>query len=144
MLHACTIVARNYLAHARTVAASYREHHPDGRFTVLVMDAPYEHLLRDDDAFDVIEPHQIGLPEGELERMLTLYDVKELATALKPTLLDSMLAGGASAALYLDPDIVVFDAMDVIGELAERTASCSRRTRWSRCPATTASPRSTA
>ena len=52
--------------------------------------------------------------------MLTLYDVKELATALKPTLLDSLLAGGASAAIYLDPDIVVFDALDVIGELAER------------------------
>jgi hypothetical protein len=120
VLHACTIVARNYLAHARTLAASYREHHPGGRFSVLVLDAPYEHLLRDDDAFDVIEPTQIGLPEGELERMLTLYDVKELATALKPTLLDSMLAAGATAALYLDPDIVVFDELDVIGELAAR------------------------
>ena len=85
-----------------------------------MMDAPYEHLLREDDPFHVIEPHQIGLPEGELERMLTLYDVKELATALKPTLLDSMLEAGAAAALYLDPDIVVFDDLEFIGELAER------------------------
>ena len=68
----------------------------------------------------MLEPTQIGLPAGELERMLTLYDVKELATAVKPWLLRSLLDGGASAAVYLDPDIVVFDSLDGIGELAAR------------------------
>jgi hypothetical protein len=39
-VNVCTIVARNYLAHARVIASSFREHHPDRRFWTLILDAP--------------------------------------------------------------------------------------------------------
>ena len=35
-MHACTIIARNYLAHARVLASTYLEHHPEGSFSVLL------------------------------------------------------------------------------------------------------------
>ena len=34
----CTIVARNYLSHARILANSFLAHHPDGEFTTLLID----------------------------------------------------------------------------------------------------------
>jgi len=34
----CTIIAKNYLAHARVLTASFLEHHPAGRCYVLVID----------------------------------------------------------------------------------------------------------
>ena len=38
MITACTIIAGNYLAHARVLAESFFTHHPDGSFTVLVVE----------------------------------------------------------------------------------------------------------
>ena len=37
-MNACTIIAKNYAAFARVLAASFLEHHPDGRFWMLVID----------------------------------------------------------------------------------------------------------
>ena len=38
MLNACTIIARNYYPFARVLADSFFVHHPDGSFTVLIID----------------------------------------------------------------------------------------------------------
>src|SRR5438105_6577176 len=52
--------------------------------------------------------------------MAAIYEVTELATAVKPWLLELLLGRGADAAVYLDPDIEVFAPLDDIGELAHR------------------------
>src|SRR5438105_4745546 len=52
--------------------------------------------------------------------MAAIYEVTELATAVKPWLLELLLGRGADAAVYLDPDIEVFAPLDDIGELARR------------------------
>ena len=88
-----TVVARNYLPQARVLARSFRAHHPDGRVVVLVLDAPGDGL-RDDEPFEVVAPADV-VPAGaqrELRRMITIYNVMELATALKPFLLRHLLA----------------------------------------------------
>jgi glycosyltransferase involved in cell wall biosynthesis len=112
---ACTIVARNYLPHARVLAESFRGHHPDGTFTVLVIDAD-EGELRDE-AFSVLSPYEIGLPRAEIHRMAFIYDLKELATAVKPFLLLRLLAD-CDDVVFFDPDIEVFAPLDDIAELA--------------------------
>ena len=38
VLHACTIVSKNYLSYARVLARSFLDHHPGGRFFVLLVD----------------------------------------------------------------------------------------------------------
>ena len=112
----CTIVAKNYLAHARVLAGSLVEHHPGARFTALVVDA-----TSDDGAepFDVL-PAEALIDRAELRRMATIYDVTELATALKPALLRHLRAQGASRVVYLDPDIEVFSPLAPVVEALAR------------------------
>lgn len=112
-MHAVTIAARNYLAMARTLARSFLTCNPDSRFSVLVVDAlPGE--IPDGDGFDVVTPHELCLDPDEFSRMALLYDVTELSTALKPWALELLLDRGADVAVYLDPDIFVYSALDEV------------------------------
>ena len=114
-MNACTIVARNYLPQARVLAESFREHHPDGRFTVLVIDArPGDGA---NEPFAVLTPYDLGLGRAEVHRMAVIYDVKEFATAVKPFLLGRLLEEDDHA-VYFDPDIEVFTPLDHIAGLA--------------------------
>jgi glycosyltransferase involved in cell wall biosynthesis len=120
-----TVVARNYLPQARVLARSFLDHHPDGRMVALVLDAPGEGL-RDDEPFEVVVPDALfagsgGPPRRELRHMATIYNVMELATALKPFLLRHLVtAAAAPSATYLDPDIEVFAPLDDVAAAAER------------------------
>ena len=108
-VNACTIVARNYLAQARVLARSFFEQHPDGEFTVLVVDGDQPFQPEPGDEFAVFIPTEVGLDERELHRLAVMYDVMELATAVKPWLLKTLLARGATEVTYFDPDIEIFE-----------------------------------
>jgi glycosyltransferase involved in cell wall biosynthesis/SAM-dependent methyltransferase len=115
-MHACTIIARNYLPYARVLAESFSKHHPNARFTTLVLDG-VDDL---DEPFELLSPYEIGIEPDELRRMAMIYDLKELATAVKPWLLRTLLEGGAGEAVYFDPDIAIYQPLDDIGVLAQR------------------------
>lgn len=115
---ACTIIARNYWAHARVLARSLHDHHPDSRLSVLVIDVDEPTLqTASRELFDVVGPEDIGIDRRELHRMAAIYDLLELATALKPWLLRHLAAEGAPV-IYLDPDIEVFAPLDEAWDLA--------------------------
>ena len=116
-MKACTIIARNYLAHARVLAESFLSHHPDSSFTVLVIDAPTS-ASGEGEPFETLLPTQIGLDGEEFRRMTMIYDVLELATAVKPWLLGRLLADGGDVVAYFDPDIEVYAPLDEIERLA--------------------------
>src|SRR3954453_2043844 len=98
-LHACTIIARNYLHFARVLARSFHEHHPGGRFSVLVIDDRERSLDAGDELFDLVRIDEIGL--GDIDRMAGIYDVLEFSTAVKPWLLRHLLStGDEGAVLY--------------------------------------------
>ena len=90
-MHACTIIARNYLAHAKVLARTFREHHPDGAFTMLILDAEGEEAAFAEPHFDVVSLYDIGIPRDEVHRMAAIYDITEFATAVKPWLLETDL-----------------------------------------------------
>ena len=117
-MDACTIVARNYLPYARTLAQSLAAVHPTSRLTVLVIDGAAEasdaRLFRSL-AFEDVVPD----PE-ERQRLAFIYDVTELSTAVKPLLLRRLLREGAESVLYFDPDIQVFDSLASLWEAAAR------------------------
>jgi hypothetical protein len=75
MLNACTIIARNYLAHARVLADSFFQHHRDGRFTALLIDD--ETRQHDDRAerFRCRRLSDLGFDEAEIGRLAAIYDV---------------------------------------------------------------------
>lgn len=115
----CTIVAKNYLAAARVLGESLREHHPEVGFHVLVVDEADGCFDPADEPFDVVSPDDIGLPD--FERMAGIYTVLELSTAVKPWLLAHLLERSDDGrVMYLDPDIRLYgridDVFDAIGE----------------------------
>lgn len=118
-MRVCTIIARNYWAHARVLARSVADHHPDARVTVLVIDPdPATMAVAARERFAVIGPDDIGLDRAELLRMAGIYDVLEISTALKPWLLRRLLDEDPEPVIYLDPDIEVFAPLDEVVERA--------------------------
>jgi len=115
-MHACTIIARNYLPYARVLVESFNEHHPNSRFTALILDG-VDDL---DEPFEVLSLYEIGIEADEVHRMAMIYDITELATAVKPWLLRTLLDKGADAAVYFDPDIAIYQPLDDVGVLAQR------------------------
>jgi glycosyltransferase involved in cell wall biosynthesis len=119
-LRVCTIIAKNYWAHARSLAACLAEHHPDVVLQVLVIDGDEQTVeAAARERFDVVLPDAIGIEQREFRRMATMYDVLELSTAVKPWLIRTLLKEDGTPVIYLDPDIEVFAPITEAAELAD-------------------------
>ncbi|HEY7058432.1 MAG TPA: hypothetical protein VH458_18000, partial [Vicinamibacterales bacterium] len=120
MINACTIIARNYLVHARVLARSFFAQHPDGSFTVLLIDDE-QHAIDDSrESFQCCRLSDIGLDRAEIGRLAAIYDVTELATAVKPPFLRHLLSRGAADIIYLDPDIKLYGPLEEVSRLARQ------------------------
>jgi glycosyltransferase involved in cell wall biosynthesis/GT2 family glycosyltransferase len=112
-----TIVARNYLAYARVLAASLARHNPGVRLQVILVDDP-ERSIPPQPLFDLIHADELPFdPPSELHTMAAIYDVTELATAVKPWAFEHLFSRGASVVLYLDPDIELFGSLGALEPL---------------------------
>jgi glycosyltransferase involved in cell wall biosynthesis/GT2 family glycosyltransferase len=106
-----TVIARNYLAYARVLAESLARHNPATRLHVLILDDD-DHSIAPEPAFEIIRADDLPFdPPSEFHTMAAIYDVTELATAVKPWVFAHLFGRGASAVIYLDPDIEVFDSL---------------------------------
>ena len=114
---ACTIVARNYIGFARVLEDSFVATNPSIDFLTLVIDGSEEDRS-DSRLSNVLLVEDLGLSPDVIEPMLVMYGVTELATALKPALLQHVLRQGYSATAYLDPDIWVCDDLTEVFEQA--------------------------
>lgn len=120
-MNICTIVAHNYLAHARVLAQSFREHQPGAECVVLVIDEHDGHL-GDDEPFTLVTPADLPFDDGEFADLATRYDVLELSTAVKPWLLRYMLErhDDGTGIAYFDPDIRIHSRMIELESMLER------------------------
>ena len=116
----CTIIAANYLPRVRVLARSFLEHHPDGRVWTLVIDDPT--ITGEGEPFTVLRPTDVDFDDASFTELAAIYDVTELATAVKPWLLRNLVAHTEGPVLYLDPDIEVYAPLDNLWEQAERHA----------------------
>ena len=103
----CTIVALNYLPQAMALLESTRKLYPDIEFFVLIIDAksnelPYLHTAT------ILVPEDLDIETLWLAQMRSYYDAMELATSLKPFLLETLLVKGVSSVTFLDPDILLY------------------------------------
>ena len=121
----CTIVARNYLSHARILATSFLAHHPDGAFTTLLIDDEGRTVDDAAEPFRCLRLSDIGLPREEIARLAAIYDVTELATAVKPQLLTHLLGEGATDVIYLDPDIKIYGSLELAVAAARASTASS-------------------
>jgi hypothetical protein len=103
-----TICSANYLAHARALGDSLREHNPDFHFVIGLVDRMPDGL----DAgylepFEVIPVEHLKL--RQLGEMVKKYSIVELSTAVKPFYMDFLYERDqkVDVVIYLDPDILV-------------------------------------
>ena len=89
------------------LAESFLEHHPGGRFAVLVPDDPGRERAVDPRVIE-LRPADVGIDGAELHRMALAYTVKQLSCAMKVALLHHLVGGGETA-LLLDADVCVYD-----------------------------------
>jgi hypothetical protein len=55
-MNICTIIAKNYIAHARVLAQSHKEHHPEGTCYVLVIDDTEGYIDASLEPFELVTP----------------------------------------------------------------------------------------
>jgi glycosyltransferase involved in cell wall biosynthesis len=117
----CTIVAKNYLAHARTLVDSFLEQHPEGRAFVLLADRPDGFFDPGTERFATVLAEELGIPD--FQAMLLRYTVLELSTAVKPFFLEHLFQQYDLQRLcYFDPDIFFYQPIDKIWAALETYA----------------------
>ncbi len=113
-VHVFTSLALNYLPKGRVLFRSLRNYHPE--FFLHLGLADDEHGLIDvrSEPFDNVIPlSSLDIPSWR--GWAFCHNIVELATAIKPFVLQKLLKGeDCSKVLYLDPDIVVFSRLDDI------------------------------
>ncbi|MEO7517667.1 MAG: glycosyltransferase family 4 protein, partial [Acidimicrobiales bacterium] len=73
-----------------------------------------------EEPFTVLRPREVDLDDEAFAVMAGIYDITELATAVKPWLLRRLLADTGGPVLYLDPDIEVYGPLhDLAAAAAE-------------------------
>jgi glycosyltransferase involved in cell wall biosynthesis len=114
----CTIIAKNYVAHARVLARSLAEHNPGSRLWTLLIDDYHGYVDPAEEPFEVLTPAEIDCEP--FTHMALRYTVLELSTAVKPWLLRHLLDRTGKPVTYLDPDIRVYASLTRLDELAAR------------------------
>src|SRR5947207_12968779 len=116
MTVACTIVSPNYLAFARILARSYRTHHPDHEFYVLIVADALDKTQFVNEPFTAIT--LVELPFENLRDLAMKYDILELNTNVKPTFMKYLVCRfDLDILVYLDPDIYVYSELRPVFDL---------------------------
>lgn len=106
----CTIIAMNYLPQAMALLKSTRQVYPDIEFYVLIIDGEDTAIPHLPSA-KILLPKDLNIDASWLEEMNSYYDAMELATSLKPFLLETLLESGVETVTFLDPDILLFSEL---------------------------------
>src|ERR1022692_4746716 len=115
---ACTIIAKNYLPHARVLAESWHKFHPNCPLFVLLLDSPTGFFTPAEEDFKTILISELAIPN--LEGFLFKYSVLEASTAAKPYfLLHLFKSYSIRKLLYLDPDIQVLSSLESLSALLD-------------------------
>lgn len=112
----CTILAANYLPKALALAESLERHQPGSRLVVLLIDARTAADLPRLPAgvargVELATTEVLGIPEREVLRLATVYDLVEFATSVKPLLFRRLLERSPQV-VYLDPDTYLTSSLE--------------------------------
>lgn len=113
MTTAFTICANNYLAHAKTLAKSFKEHHPNDTFIIAILDEPSSEIDYKTLGADEVLWISDMLPEL-IDDLKNTYGIAELCTVVKPELFKYLFGKGYKNVLYIDPDIKVFSPLEEV------------------------------
>lgn len=111
---ACTIVSANYLHFGWTLAESFLKFHPNDEFHLLLVDQLPKDFTSRNPRVHVLEVEKLGL--ASFRSLAFKFDILELNTGVKPSFIKYLFALGADKVIYFDPDIYVFQPVELIYE----------------------------
>src|SRR5208337_154848 len=115
----CTIVSKNYLPFARTLADSCIRHHKDAKVFVLLIDKVDGYFDPSKEKFQLIELDELDNIENK-EQIRFKYNIIEFSTAVKPFFLEYIFEHHpVKQLIYLDPDILITNPLDELQNLLE-------------------------
>jgi glycosyltransferase involved in cell wall biosynthesis len=115
-LDVCTVTLRRRLPYARVLAETFLARHPEGRFTALVLDDPFDETWPD--GLEMLSPADIGISSPELHTLAMLLNLDDLVLACVPPLLKYLTATTGRCQTFLADDTCVFGRLDSLNELA--------------------------
>jgi GT2 family glycosyltransferase/glycosyltransferase involved in cell wall biosynthesis len=116
----CTIISKNYLAHARVLAESFLEHNK-GRVFVLLTDKPEDGFDLSKEKFSLIRIDDIKDKIPDFEKFCFQYNITEFNTAVKPFFLEYLFEKfKIKKIIFFDPDILVTHDVNHIFRLLDQ------------------------
>jgi len=115
MITVLTICSVNYLAQARTLGDSLREHNPDYHFVIGLVDRwPTSLAVSNGQHYEMVPVNDLEIPE--FEDMVSRYTIVELNTAVKPFYMEYLYQRDSKveAVIYFDPDILILNSLKPI------------------------------
>jgi hypothetical protein len=115
-----TVVSKNYIPFARVLAESFRRHHRDVPFFVVLADEVEGYFDPAGEPFSLLTLRELPIPQ--LDRFCFHYSRQPLVVATKAYLLSYLLERGFSSAVFFDADILVLDNLDPLFAIVETSA----------------------
>lgn len=112
---ACTILCKNYFAYALTLFNSFNAVHPDSDFFVLLVERDLEHIPACPPRMRILTVTELDIPN--FNSVAFKFNLLELNTNVKPSLLKAILCAGAEKVIYFDPDIRIYKPLSLIYDL---------------------------
>ena len=107
-----TICSNNYLPFARAFFASVQAQHPEADLFLCLADRAACAAEEPVPSWTILAANELGILD--LDSLAFRYDIREFNTALKPFMLLYLLEQrGYDTVLYFDPDIYVYQRLDV-------------------------------
>lgn len=117
----CTVIAHNYFSQAMVLANSLRGTNENFHFIVLVVDGLSRDIPWLPNA-EIMIAEDLELEKEIFHEMCSYYDLFEISTAVKPTLLKTLLSRGYETVTFIDPDTKVFGSMEIIKSISRSTS----------------------
>jgi len=115
----CTIISKNYLAHARTFTDSFLKNNPNGKVFLLLVDSADELFEPKKEKFTLVNLEQIGIED--LESFCFKYTILEQNTGAKAHFLKYLFETYKLKKLaYFDPDILFSNSLENLWKLLDQ------------------------
>lgn len=109
-----TICATNYIGLAKALETSVYQYTTDVDFVIIVADEPSVDVRNKLSINILIAKDILNYSEEKWYEMAFKYDLTEFCTSIKPYSFNYLFDCGFEKVVYLDPDILTFNSMNVV------------------------------
>ncbi|CAN5459544.1 hypothetical protein BH10PSE11_BH10PSE11_40600 [soil metagenome] len=107
-----TICSNNYVAYAKVLLHSAKQHHPEADLFLCLVDEKLDQSDLYPQDCTLLIAHELDIPN--FDSFAFQYDIMELNTAVKPFVFLKLLRDRYDQVVYFDPDIEIFRPLETV------------------------------